>query len=143
MSTATGPVSLFGKPFKSLPVGVWAPLAGMAWVFLNVLLVILGTWDPSRPSPVCSVLAGGIDGGILGWIAVAAFSEKLHAGTAGLLSGYGFQDVLNKFKLTGQCARWIHAQLDPVLDAVLGSGHEPLHEAIEREVIWIACTAAF
>ncbi len=143
MLTATGPVSLFRKPFRSLPVGVWVPLVGIAWVFVNVLLVILGTRDPSRPSPVFSLLAGGIDGGILGSIAVATFSEKLHAGTAGLLSGYGFQDVLNKFKLTGQCARWIHAQLDPILDTVLGSEHEPVHQAIQKEVVWIACTAAF
>jgi len=60
--------------------------------------------------------------GILGFIFVATLSEKIHAGTAGLLGGYGFQDVLNNFKLTGQCARWIHAQLDPILDALRGSG---------------------
>lgn len=143
MSTATGPVSLFRKPFASLPVGLWVPLLGTAWVFLNVLLLILGARDVSHPRPVFSLLAGAIDGGIFGSIAVATFSEKLHAGTAGLLSGYGFQDVLNNFKLTGQYARWIHVQLDPILDAVLGSGHEPLHQAIEKEVLWIACTTAF
>ena len=81
--------------------------------------------------------------GILGFIFVATLSEKIHAGTAGLLGGYGFQDVLNNFKLTGQGARWIHAQLDPILDALLGIGNEPLHEAIQKELVWVGCSAAF
>jgi hypothetical protein len=110
-------------------------------VFLNVALVGLGTWDRAH-SPIFSLSAGGIDGGIVGWIVITTFSEKLHAGTAGLLGGYGFQDTLNSFKLTGQYAKWIHTQLDPVLDAVLGKGREPLHEAIQEELVWIACTAA-
>jgi hypothetical protein len=113
----------------------------MAWVFLNVLFVQLGIRDAAR-GPLFSMAAGGIDGGILGWIFIATLSEKLHAGAAGLLGGYGFQDVASKFKLTGQYARWIHAQLDPVLDAVLGSGHEALHDAIQKELVWIASTAA-
>lgn len=141
MSTAIGPVSLIRRTSTLLPVGVWVPLVGMTWVFFNVLLVGLGTRDPSH-SPLFSLLAGGIDGGILGSIVIVTFSEKLHAGAAGLLSGYGFQDVLNNFKLSGQGARWIHAQLDPILDAVLGSGHEPLHEAIQKELVWVGCTAA-
>jgi hypothetical protein len=115
----------------------------MGWVFLNVFLVILGARDPSRPSPVFSLLAGGIDGTILGSIVVATLSEKFHAATAGLLGGYGFQDVQNNFKLTRQWAQWMHGQLDPVLDALLGRGRESLHEAIQKEVVWIACTAAF
>jgi len=94
----------------------------MVWVFLNVLFLGLAIRDLSRPIPIFSVLAGGIDGGILGFIFVATLSEKIHAGTTGLLGGYGFQDVLNNFKLTGQGARWIHAQLDPILDALRGSG---------------------
>jgi hypothetical protein len=32
--------------------------------------------------------------------------------------------------------------LDPVLDAVLGSGYEPLHEAIQKELVWIGSTVA-
>ena len=143
MSTAIGPVSSSRRSFTSLPVSVWVPLAGMVWVFLNVLFLGLAIRDLSRPSPMFSVLAGGIDGGILGFIFVATLSEKIHAGTAGLLGGYGFQDVLNNFKLTGQCARWIHAQLDPILDALLGFGNEPLHEAIQRELVWVGCSAAF
>ena len=142
MSTAMGSVSSFRRPLTSLPVSVWVPLSGMAWVFFNVLLVILGTRDPSRPSPLFSLMAGGIDGAILASIAVATLSEKLHAGTAGILGGYGFQDVQNNFKLTRQWAQWVHGQLDPVLDVLLGSGHEALHEAIQKELVWIACTAA-
>jgi hypothetical protein len=113
----------------------------MTWVFFNVLLLGLGTRDPAH-SPILSLSAGAIDGGILGWIVIATFSEKLHAGTAGMLGGYGFQDILNNFKLTGQYARWVHAQLDPVLDAVLGSRQESLHEAIQKELVWMASTAA-
>jgi len=143
MSTAIGPVSSSRRSFTSLPVSVWVPLAGMVWVFLNVLFLDLAIRDLSRPSPIFSVLAGGIDGGILGFIFVATLSEKIHAGTAGLLGGYGFQDVLNNFKLTGQCARRIHAQLDPILDALLGMGNEPLHEAIQKALVWVGCSAAF
>ena len=141
MSTATRPLLSSRRVLEVLPAGVWVPLVAMAWVFLNVALLGLGTRDPAH-SPLFSLSAGGIDGGILGWIVVTTFSEKLHAGTAGVLGGYGFQETLNSFKLTGQYARWIHAQLDPVLDAVLGKGHEPLHAAIQEELVWIACTAA-
>src|SRR5260370_32901163 len=94
MSTAAGLVSLFRKPFTSLPVGIWVPVAGMAWVFLNVFLAVLGIRDPSRPSLVFSVLAGGIDGGILGAIAVATLSDKFHSGTPGLLTGDRFVERL-------------------------------------------------
>jgi hypothetical protein len=141
MSTAIGPMSSSRRFLEVLPAGVWVPLLGISWVFLNVVLLGLGTRDPAH-SPIFSLSAGGIDGGILGWIVIATFSEKLHAGTAGLLGGYGFQDILNNFKLTGQYARWVHAQLDPVLDAVLGSGQESLHEAIQKELVWMASTAA-
>src|SRR5260370_35760929 len=42
MSTATGPVSLIRKPPMSIPVSIWVPLLGLAWVFVNILLVDLG-----------------------------------------------------------------------------------------------------
>jgi hypothetical protein len=141
MSTAIGPVSSSQRLFAVLPAGAGVPLLAISWVFVNIVLVGLGTRYPAH-GPVFSLSAGGIDGGILGWIAITTFSEKLHAGTAGVLGGYGFQEILNKFKLTGQYVQWIHSQLDPVLDAVLGKGHEPLHEAIQEELVWIACTAA-
>jgi hypothetical protein len=141
MSTATRPLLSSRRVLEVLPAGVGVPLVAMAWVFLNVALLGLGTRDPAH-SPIFSLSAGGIDGGILGWIVIATFSEKLHAGTAGLLGGYGVQDILNNFKLTGQYARWVHMQLDPVLDAVLGSGHESLHEAIQKQLVWVGSTAA-
>lgn len=141
MSTATGPVSSFRRPIISVPVALWVTLLAMTWVFFNVLLVSLGV---RVGYPItCGLVAGGIDGGMLAWIAVATLSEKLHAGTAGLLSGYGFQDVLNDFKLTRQGVQWVHVRFDPLLDAVLGTGHEQLHQAIQVEVVRIACTAAF
>ena len=141
MSTSAGSFSISRKAFAVAPAGVWVPLVAMAWVFLNVVLVQWGIRDSSR-GPLSSMAAGGIDGGILGWIIITTLNEKLHAGAAGLLGGYGFQDILNNFKLTGQYARWIHGQLEPVLDAVLGSGHEALHDAIQKELVWIAGTAA-
>lgn len=141
MSNTIGPTSLPERLSPVLPAGIGAPLLGIAWVFLNVVLIGLGIWD-SAHSPIFSLSAGAIDGGILGWIVSQTFSAKLHAGTAGLLGGYGFQDILNNFKLTGQYGRWIHTQLDPVLDALLGKGHEPLHDAVVEELVWIACTAA-
>src|SRR5260370_40931698 len=83
MSTATGPVSVFRKLFASLPVGLWIPLLGTAWAFLNVLLLILGARDLSRPNPVFSLLAGAIHGGIFWSIAIATVCAKMHAGTGG------------------------------------------------------------
>jgi len=141
MSIATGAVTLSRRTLAKLPAGIWVPLLAMAWVFLNVLFMALGIYDSNR-SPVFSMAAGGIDGGIVGWILITAFSEKLHAGAAGVLGGYGFQDSLNKFELTGKYVGWIHSQLDPVLDAVLGPGHEPLHGAVQNEIVWIGSTAA-
>ena len=141
MSTATQSASLPRKVLSAVPAGIWVPLLAMAWVFLNVLLMDLGTRD-SVYAPLFCMAAGGIDGVIVGCIVITTLSEKLHAGTAGLLGGYGFQDILNNFKLTGQYARWVHAQLDPVLDAVLGNGRESLHEVIQKEMVWIGSTAA-
>ncbi|HKV60637.1 MAG TPA: hypothetical protein VJO16_01890 [Candidatus Acidoferrum sp.] len=141
MSTATQSVSLPRKVLSVVPAGLWVPLLALAWVFLNVLLMNLGTRD-SVYAPFFCMAAGGIDGAIVGCIVITTLSEKLHAGTAGLLGGYGFQDILNNFKLTGQYARWVHAHLDPVLDAVLGNGRESLHEVIQKEMVWIGSTAA-
>ena len=139
MSIATGPVSLFGKPFTSLPVGIWVPLVGMAWVFVNVLLVGLGFRTGYQVT--CGLLAGGIDGSILASIVLATLGEKLQAGTTGLLGGYGFHDAMSKFKSTPQYVDWLHEHLEWVLVQLLGKD-EGFHKAVQHEVLWIASTAA-
>ncbi len=125
MSIATGPVSLFGKPFTSLPVGIWVPLVGMAWVFVNVLLVGLGFRTGYQVT--CGLLAGGIDGSILASIVLA--------------SGYGFHDALSKFKSTPQYVDWLHEHLEWILVQLFGTD-EGFHKAVQHEVLWIASTAA-
>lgn len=141
MATAMRSVSPPQKTFAGVPAGIGVPLGALVWVFLNVTFMALGI-RYSAHSPLFSMAVGGLDGGIFGWILITAFSEKLHAGTAGLLGGYGFQDMLNRFKLTGKYAAWIHSQMDPLLDAVLGPNREALHTAIMDEIVWIASAAA-
>jgi len=45
-----------------------------------------------------------------------------------------------------KCADWSlvlwHSSC-PILDALLGMGNEPLHEAVQKELIWVGCSAAF
>src|SRR5260370_22651534 len=98
MSIASGSVSTLRKPIGSITATLWMSLLGMAWVFFNVLMVWLGIRLGYRLS--CSFVAGGVDGGIIASIALATLGEKVHAGTAGLVGGYGFHDVASKFDLT-------------------------------------------
>ncbi len=140
MSTASGSVSTLRKPIGFIPATLWMPLLGMAWVFFNVLMVWLGIRLGYRLP--CSLVAGGVDGGILASIALATLGEKIHAGTAGLLSGYGFHDVASKFDLTQKYAQWLHEHLEPLLALILGPS-EMLHQMVQNQLVGIACTAAF
>ena len=141
MSSAAGTISPSRKAQIGIPPGMSIPLIGIAWVFINLILMAGGIWDAPHLF-LFSMAAGGIDGGILGWVLITVFSEKLHAGSAGLLGGYGFQEMLNRFQLTGKYVGWFHRQIDPVLDTVLGPQHEGLHEVIQKELVWMGGTAA-
>ncbi len=139
MSTATGPVSLIRKPLMSIPISVWVPLVGLAWVFVNILLVDLGFRIGNQAT--CGLIAGGINGSILASIVLATLGEKLQAGTTGLLGGYGFHDALGKFKLTQQFIGWLHEQLDRGLGTLLKTD-EGFHVAVQYELLWMTSTAA-
>ncbi len=138
MSIARAHVSSFRKP-SSLPVSIWVPLLGLAWVFVNVLLMYLGYRTGYQATS--GLLAGGIDGSILATIVLATLGEKLQAGTSGLLGGYGLNDAISKFKLTNQYFDWLHQHSENVLVALLGP-EGPSHAAVQNEVLWIASTAA-
>ena len=143
MSLTASPISLFRKPLSSVPAKLWVPLLGTAWLSVNVILIGLGARHPESPSFSLSFLAGSIDGIILSTIVIGSFSEKLHAASAGLLGGYGFQDVLNGYKITADGANWLHEHLlDPILKAVLNSTDEVFHQAIQREILRIGGIAA-
>ena len=139
MSTATGPVSLIRKPPMSIPISIWVPLLGLAWVFVNILLVDLGFRIGYQAT--CGLIAGGINGSILASIVLATLGEKLQAGTTGLLGGYGFHDAIGKFKLTQQYIGWLHGQLDHALGKLLRQD-EGFHAAVQYELLWMASTAA-
>ncbi len=139
MSTATGPVSLIRKPPMSIPISIWVPLLGLAWVFVNILLVDLGFRIGYQAT--CGLIAGGINGSILASIVLATLGEKLQAGTTGLLGGYGLHDAASKFKLTQQYIGWLHEQLDRGLGTLLKTD-EGYHVAVQYELLWMASTAA-
>lgn len=140
MSAVSGSVSTLRKPVGSVPATLWMPLLGMAWVFFNVLMVWLGVRLGYHLS--CSLVAGGVDGGILASIALVTFGEKIHAGTAGLLGGYGFHDVASSFDLTEKYAKWLHEHSEPLLVLILGP-NEMLHQVVQKQLVGIGCTAAF
>ena len=143
MSSTAGPVSLFRKPLSAVPPKLWVPLLATAWLSANAMLIGLGARHPENPSFSWSFLAGALDGVILSAFVIGSLSEKLHAASAGLLGGYGFQDALNQYKVTRTGATWLHEQLlDPILKAVLNSTDETYHQAIQSQLLRVGGSAA-
>src|SRR5437879_1799992 len=123
-------------PPKSLPVlnYVRAPLLGLVWVLFNALVVALGI--KMHLSIACSIFAGAVDGAIVAVIVVAVASEKFQAGTAGLLSAYGLQNMSAGFAPLKNVAKTFH---HTVIDTLFTDGL--YHEQIDEAVLWIAVTA--
>src|SRR5260370_2562501 len=108
MLTATGPVSLIRKPPMSIPISIWVPLLGLAWVFVNILLVDLGFRIGYQAT--CGLIAGGINGSILASIVLATLGEKLQAGTTGLLGGEGHYHTHRQIQTTPPNIHWLAPQ---------------------------------
>ena len=72
MSTAVGSEPFLRRTQAYLPVSIWVPLLGIAWVLLNVLLIAMGIRDAQHSGLLYKLLAGGIDGGTISVIMVAA-----------------------------------------------------------------------
>jgi hypothetical protein len=143
MSSAAGPVSLFRKPLSAIPAKLSAPLLGTVWLSTNVVLIGLGVRHPESPSFSWSFLAGALDGIILAAFVIGSLSEKLHAASAGLLGGYGFQDILNGYHVTKTGANWFHEHLlDPILKAVLNSTNEKYHDVVQSQILTVGGIAA-
>ncbi|HXY24939.1 MAG TPA: hypothetical protein VEI73_09825 [Candidatus Acidoferrum sp.] len=143
MSLTAGQVSLFRKPLSAIPAKLWVPLLGTAWLSINVVLIGLGARHPENRGFSWSHLAGALDGVILSAFVIGSLSEKLHAASAGLLGGYGFQDVLNGYHVTKTGATWLHEQLlDPILNSVLNSADESFHRAVQSEILKVGGIAA-
>jgi hypothetical protein len=109
-------------------------------LFLNVMLMGVGILYSSRV--ICGLMAGGIDGGIIATILVYTLGEKLRAGATGLLGGYGFHEISSGFDLATKYAKWLHIHSEKLLAALLGP-EGPLHDDVQMEAVWMACTAAF
>ena len=138
MATAVSAASTSSGSVKSLPGPVKLPLMVLASVFFNALAMSLGIKFAYPIS--CGLVAGGIDGAILAAILVYKFGEKLRAGAAGLLGGYGYHEVASGYDLVKKYGDWLHAHSEIILVAMLGP-EGPLHKAVLSEVKWVASTA--
>jgi hypothetical protein len=140
MATAVGAASASLRSIKSGLGPFKVPLLVLACLFFNVLLMRVGVLYAYRVT--CGMVAGGIDGAIVAAALAFTFGAKLRAGTTGLLGGYGAHEVSSGFDQASKYAEWLHTHSEKLLVALLGP-EGPLHDDVQLEIYWIACTAAF
>jgi len=140
MATAVSVASASLRSIKSVLGPLKVPLLVLACLFFNLLLMRVGVLYACRIT--CGLVAGGIDGVIVAAALVFTFGAKLRAGTTGLLGGYGAHEVASGFDQASKYAQWLHTHSEKLLVALLGP-EGPLHDDVQLEIYWIACTAAF
>jgi hypothetical protein len=121
--------------------GLWIPLLGGLWVVANVGLGSLGicvNW-PVR----CAFAAGLINGTLLAMIAVATASERFQAGATGLLGGLSLSGLRSDGSMIWKAMQSIHGVVDSALRAMSIEVDEKLHNAIERETLYMIWTMVF
>jgi len=139
MSTASTALVCIRRPISRLPQALQAPLLGVLWVFTNVGLIALGI--KTRHDIACSLVAGAADGAIVAMIVLATVSEKFQAGVTGLLSGYGYGNLVTDFAPVQRILKGLHGLLDRSLDLLApGAQDEQLHDAIQGATMWIMVT---
>lgn len=139
MSTASPALVCIRRPVSRLPQALQAPLLGVLWVFTNVGLIALGIKTSHHIT--CSLVAGAADGAIVAMIVVATVSEKFQAGVTGLLSGYGYGNVVTDFAPVQRILKNFHGLLDRSLELLTPGAHdEQLHDAIQGATMWIMAT---
>jgi hypothetical protein len=139
MSTSSNGLSSVRRPFSVLPQALQAPFLGVVWVFSNVALIALGIKTGYHIT--CHLVAGAADGAILAVIVIATVSEKFQAGVTGLLSGYGYGNIVTGFAPVKRVLAGLHAMLDSSLDVLTPLPHdEQLHETIQDAAMWIMVT---
>ncbi len=138
MSALAERVLTVGRPVGSLSYAVWIPFLGALWVAANVILAVVGTQIPYPLS--CSFAAGIINGVVLSVIAVAKASARFQAGTTGLLGGLSLSGLRSDGSLVWKTMQGLHGFVDSALS---GIGDEKMHQAIEREALYMVWTTIF
>jgi hypothetical protein len=121
------------RAFESLT----APVLGLAWVSLNLVVEWMGL--SLGHSTAFSMAVGGFDGMVLSVIVVAKLSEKFQAGVTGLLSGFSLDSVMGSgTSVAAKAAQAVHVILDSMQ---LLPGAELLHDQLQAAVIQALWTA--
>ncbi len=120
---------------------LWIPCMGSLWVITNIALMALAAYV-AYPF-ICSITAGLLNGTILSIIVVARASDRLQAGTTGLLGGVSLSGLRNDGSLIWKATQNLHTFVDQALMAVGIKGNEPIHDLIQQHVLYTAWTGLF
>jgi hypothetical protein len=111
---------------------------GGLWVLANVALASLGIYVDW---PIlCAFLAGLMNGSLLAVIAVAMASERLQAGTTGLLGGLTLSAARNDGSMVWKAMQSLHGFVDNAFRALGIVVNERVHHAIEQEALYMIWT---
>ena len=111
---------------------------GGLWVLANVALASLGIYIDW---PIlCAFLAGLMNGSLLAVIAVAMASERLQAGTTGLLGGLTLSAARNDGSMVWKAMQSLHGFVDNAFRALGIVVNERVHHAIEQEALYMIWT---
>jgi hypothetical protein len=125
-------------PVARFSNGIWVPLMGGLWVLSNVALASLGIYIDW---PIlCAFLAGLMNGSLLAVIAVAMASERLQAGTTGLLGGLTLSAARNDGSMVWKAMQSLHGFVDNAFRALGIVVNEKIHHAIEQEALYMIWT---
>jgi hypothetical protein len=120
---------------------VLIPLFGTLWVVTNVALGGLGIYI-NWPIP-CAFLAGLINGALLAVIAVSTASERLQAGTTGLLGGLSLSALRSDGSMVWKVMQGLHGFVDNVFHTMGIELNENLHHALQQEALYMIWTIVF
>src|SRR5450755_1272947 len=138
MSAVADRVLSIAKPEAPSSNGIWVPLVGVLWVLANVGLAALGIYIDW---PIlCAFLAGLMNGSLLAVIAVAMASERLQAGTTGLLGGLTLSAARNDGSMVWKAMQSLHGFVDNAFRALGIVVNEKIHHAIEQEALYMIWT---
>jgi hypothetical protein len=111
---------------------------GGLWVLANVALASLGIYIDW---PIlCAFLAGLMNGSLLAVIGVAMASERLQAGTTGLLGGLTLSAARNDGSMVWKAMQSLHGFVDNAFRALGIVVNERVHRAIEQEALYMIWT---
>jgi len=141
MSAIAHRILSVGRPAAIPSDSLWIPLLGGLWVVSNVALGGLGIYLNRTGS--CAFLAGLINGTLMAMIAVATASARFQAGTTGLLGGLSLSGLRSDGSMIWKSMQTVHDLIDKALRATGIPLNEKLHDAIEREALYMIWTMVF